>query len=172
MLKAENLGPADLKTFLQARKIPGDILHLEVPTPTVEAAAQAVGTLPERIVKSILFLVNGEPILTISCGPWRVDRRSIAAYYEVGRKKVKLASPETVLRETGFEVGAMPPFGHLYPLLTLMDKRVLEQPSVYAGGGAENALVHLYPEDILRVTKAEVLDLINPTNNLLDQGGT
>lgn len=76
-----------------------------------------------------------------------------------------------MLSETGFEVGAMPPFGHRYPLPTLMDKRVLQQPSVYAGGGAENALVHLSPEDILRVTRAEVIDLINPGGSLMNNGG-
>jgi prolyl-tRNA editing enzyme YbaK/EbsC (Cys-tRNA(Pro) deacylase) len=162
MTNPEPLDSADLETFMHLHAINGKFLHLEVPTPTVEAAAQAVGTSPNRIVKSILFLVNTEPILAISCGSLYVDRRSIAAFYKVGRKRVKLAYPETVLRETGFEVGAMPPFGHYHPLPTLMDQRVLEQPSVYAGGGAENALIHLSPEDILRVTGAEVMDLINP----------
>lgn len=171
MTKAKQLGPADLEAFMRANQIPGKILQLDAPTPTVDAAAQAVQTLPERIVKSILFMINGEPLLAISCGAWRVDQRAIALHMEVGRKRVKLASPQTVMTETGFEVGAMPPFGHRYPLPTLMDKRVLQQPSVYAGGGAENALVHLSPEEILRVTHAEVIDLINPGGTLTNSGG-
>jgi prolyl-tRNA editing enzyme YbaK/EbsC (Cys-tRNA(Pro) deacylase) len=56
----------------------------------------------------------------------------------------------------------MPPFGHLRKLDTLLDCSVLEQPEIYAGGGAENALVRLSPEDILRVTQAEVMDLVQP----------
>ncbi len=59
----------------------------------------------------------------------------------------------------------MPPFGHRIPLTTLMDKRVLEQPDVYAGGGAENTLIHLNPEDILETTRAQVMDLVKPTPN-------
>jgi prolyl-tRNA editing enzyme YbaK/EbsC (Cys-tRNA(Pro) deacylase) len=172
MTKAKQLGPADLEAFMRANQIPGKILQLEAPTPTVDAAAQAVLTLPERIVKSILFMINGKPLLAISCGVWRVEQRAIAVHMEVGRKRVKLASPQTVLAETGFEVGAMPPFGHRYPLPSLIDKRVLEQPSVYAGGGAENALVHLSPEDILRVTHAEVIDLIDPSSGLMEKGDT
>ena len=164
MTQLKTLGPTDLQAYMRAQEIPGEILRLEMPTPTVEAAARAVGTDPDHIVKSILFMVNGKPALTISCGPSHVDRRTLAAYYNVGRKRVKLASPETVRQESGYEVGAMPPFGHRNALPTLMDLRVLEKDSVYAGGGADNTLVRLSPQDIMRVTQAEIMDLLTPPN--------
>jgi prolyl-tRNA editing enzyme YbaK/EbsC (Cys-tRNA(Pro) deacylase) len=153
------LTPADLIEFMKQNAIPGEILHLTVPTPTVEAAAQAVKTKPQRIVKSILFLVDQVTVLAISCGLAHVDRRAISHHYQVGRKRVKLADPESVQQITGYDVGALPPFGHLVPLPTLLDQRVLEHPYVYAGGGAENALVRLNPQDILRVSGAQVIDL-------------
>ena len=156
---SQNLQPDDLQAYMRQHAIEGEILRLNVPTPTVEAAARAVGTTPDQIVKSILFLVGGEPVLTVTCGLGKVDRRAIAALYGVGRKKVKLASPDIVLDLTGYPVGAMPPFGHRCPLPTLLDQRVLEHDEVYAGGGAENALVRLVPQDILRATQARVLDL-------------
>ena len=164
-MEHRTLGPTDLEEYMQENNIPGEVLHLEVPTPTVMSAAQAVDTQPERIVKSILFMVAGLPVLAVTCGQSYVDRRVLAAVYSVGRKKVKLADPETVVRETGFEVGAMPPFGHRDPLPTWIDKRVLEQPYVFAGGGAENALVRLTPADIVNVTQAQVLDLLTPPGN-------
>jgi prolyl-tRNA editing enzyme YbaK/EbsC (Cys-tRNA(Pro) deacylase) len=144
---------------MQQHAIAGEILHLGTPTPTVETAAQAVGTQPEQIVKSLLFLVNDGPVLAIACGTQRVERRTISTRYGVGRKRVRLASAEAVLEIAGYEVGAMPPFGHRQPLTTLLDGQVLAHEEVYAGGGEENALVRLSPQDILRVTKAEVLDL-------------
>jgi Cys-tRNA(Pro) deacylase len=140
--------------------IAGEILRLDVPTPTVNDAAAAVGTQPHQIVKSILFLVNDQPVLAIASGNNRIDQRKIAGVYGVGKKKVKLAGPEMVLDFSGFEVGAMPPFAHQESIPTLLDKRVLEQPVVYAGGGAENVLLRLLPEDISRVTDAQVMDLI------------
>jgi len=154
------LTSTDLQSFMQQHSIAGEILHLSVPTPTVETAAQAVGTHPGQIVKSILFLVDSHPVLAITCGTQPVEQRAIASLYGVGRKRVKLASPQVVLDISGYEVGAMPPFGHRQPLPTLLDQRVLEQLVVYAGGGAENALVRLKPEDIQRVTQAKVLDLV------------
>jgi prolyl-tRNA editing enzyme YbaK/EbsC (Cys-tRNA(Pro) deacylase) len=57
-------------------------------------------------------------------------------------------------------VGAMPPFGHRQPLMTLIDPKVLDSAESYAGGGAENVLVRLNPKEILRATHAKVLDLL------------
>jgi prolyl-tRNA editing enzyme YbaK/EbsC (Cys-tRNA(Pro) deacylase) len=156
----QKLTASDLATFMREQGIAGEILHLHVPTPTVETAAQAAGTQVERIVKSILFMVEGEPVLAITSGTAHVDQRAIASRYAVGRKRVKLASAETVLEIGGYEVGAMPPFGHLRKLPTLLDRGVLKQPEVYAGGGDENALLRLSPEEILRVTQAQVMDLV------------
>ena len=157
---AEPLRPADLQAFMQQHAIAGEILFLEMPTPPVEAAARAVGASPNSIVKSILFLVDDQPVLAVACGNGLVDRRLIARRYGVGRKRVKLADPETVLRLSGYEVGAMPPFGHLQPLPTLVDPRLLEHDVVYAGGGAENALLRLHSAEILRLSGAEPMDLM------------
>lgn len=159
----ETLTPSELEKFMQAQDIFGEILYQTSMTQTVEAAAQAVGTIPERIVKSILFMIEEKSVLAITCGLAHVNRKAIANLYGVGKKKVKLAQPEIVLRETGFSVGAMPPFGHKYKLTTLIDRQVLEQPEIFAGGGAENVLVKLNPYDILNITNAHVMDL-KPSN--------
>lgn len=156
------LSTSDLQAFLQTHQIPGEILRLDVPTPTVAAAADAVGTHPGQIIKSILFLVDGDPVLTVTCGEERVDSRSVAAHRSVGRKRVKLADPKTVLEICGYEVGAMPPFGHLQPLPTLVDPSVLAQEEVYGGGGAENALLRFCPRAFLQFDYVQALDLHEP----------
>jgi prolyl-tRNA editing enzyme YbaK/EbsC (Cys-tRNA(Pro) deacylase) len=114
----------------------------------------------DQIIKSILFIVNGQPVLAIACGVSAINRRAIADLYGVGKKRIKLASPVTVLEISGYEVGAMPPFGHRQPLTTLVDRRVLDFADAYAGGGAENVLLQLNPQEILRVTRAKVMDLL------------
>lgn len=154
------LGVDELRTFLQACNIPVEIVHLDVPTPTVQTAAQAVGAHADQIIKSILFLANEHPILAIACGLSNIQRCAIADLYSISKKKVKLASPEMVLEISGYEVGAMPPFGHRQPLTTVIDQRVLTFTDAYAGGGADNVLLRLNPQDILRVTGAKVLDLL------------
>jgi prolyl-tRNA editing enzyme YbaK/EbsC (Cys-tRNA(Pro) deacylase) len=163
MMSNKILGPTHLAEYLQAHDIPGDILELDVPTPTVESAATAVGCHADQIVKSLLFFVRDKPVLAITSGPAHIERRSIAAHYQVGRKKVKLADPQTVLEETGFSVGAMPPFGHNSPLPTLIDQRVLDKDQVYAGGGSDQALLRISPQAILSAAQGTILDLLSYT---------
>ncbi len=154
------LTATDVQTFLDKRRVPGEILHLSVPTPTVQTAADALGVLPEQIVKSVLFLIHGEPVLAVACGTSRIDRRAIATQRNVGRKRVKLANAETVLRITGYPAGAVPPFAHRQPLPTLLDPSVLAHPEVYAGGGTGSAMLRVASQDILQTTQAEIVPLL------------
>ncbi len=162
LTELEMLGPDDLRTYMQRQGIPGEIVYLEVPTPTVQTAAEAAGVHLEQIVKSLVFLVKDEAVLAITCGTLQVERRAIAARFGVGRKKVKLADAETVLAATGYAVGSVPPFGHRKSLPTMLDQRVLEHEEVYAGGGGGSALVRLNSQDIFKFSMAEVVDLHSP----------
>lgn len=161
MPRAE-LSAADLEAYMQAHGIEGQIVFLESPTPTVETAAAAVKASPEQIVKSILFTIEGRPVLGVSCGTALIDRRVIGAHFGVGRKRVKMADAETVLEIAGYPVGTVPPFGHRQPLTTLLDEKVLAQQVVYAGGGAHNALVRLQAAGLPEWTQAVVMDLSRP----------
>ncbi len=144
---------------MEANGIPGEIIYVNTPTPTVESAAQAVGTQPSQIVKSVLFMIREEFVLAIATGTLLIKRRSIAAHFEVGRKQVKLASPEMVLSVTGYPIGTVPPFGHRSRLSTFIDQDLFKWEVIYAGGGAHNALVRLNPDDILLISGGQVLDL-------------
>jgi prolyl-tRNA editing enzyme YbaK/EbsC (Cys-tRNA(Pro) deacylase) len=148
---------AHLTAYLREHGLAGQVIHLSEPTPTVETAARAAGTTPERIVKSVLFLADGAPVLVVANGPARVDYKRLADHLGVTRKKLKLADAETVLALTGFPVGTVPPFGHATPLRTLLDPGVLAQSEVFAGGGAADALLRLAPAEIVRAARAEIV---------------
>jgi Cys-tRNA(Pro)/Cys-tRNA(Cys) deacylase len=60
---------------------------------------------------------------------------------------------------TGYEAGALPPFGHRKPIRTVIDPKVMVFERVYGGGGAINALLEMDPQDIKRLTNAEVVDV-------------
>ena len=150
----------DLIQFMEQNAIAGEILFLDAPTPPVEAAALALGTQPGQVAKSVLFTTPEGAVLAITCGTRRIERRAIAAACGVGRKKVRLANAETVLRVTGYPVGTVPPFGHPQPLRTIVDPRVLDQAQIYAGGGAHQAMLRLEnPQDLVRVSGAQILNL-------------
>lgn len=156
------LTPEYLEGYLHSKGLDGYILRLSTPTPTVESAAQAVGASTDDIVKSVLFTVEGKPVLAITCGTRAIDRRQIAKRFNVGRKKVKLADAATVLEVTGYPVGTVPPFAHRQQIFTLIDPQVLKHEIVFAGGGAVNALMRINPKLILAESGAEILNLHTP----------
>lgn len=154
----------DLAQYIEEEGIAAEIVFLEEITPTVEAAAEAVGVHPREIGKSLLFMIKeGEdeyrPLLVISNGLSRVGYKKLAAHLNVSRRRVRIANPRQVKAVTGYEVGTVPPFGHRQPLDTLLDESVVTLDEIYAGGGTINALVRLSVEELQRVLDAEVVDL-------------
>ena len=73
------LTPDDLQRFMDKHNISGEILFLDEPTLTVEAAAQVVKTQPEQIIKSVLFTINTKRVMAIAGGTRPIERRVIAA---------------------------------------------------------------------------------------------
>ncbi len=142
----------DLQTFIQAQQIEAEIVHLPEETPTVASAAAALNVEPRQIIKSVLFLADGEPLLVIANGTSRIARKQLADTIGMSRRRVKIASPEQVLAIGGFAVGTVPPFGHRTPFKTVVDSAVAEESLIYGGGGDINALLRLTPAELLRVT--------------------
>lgn len=164
------MSASHLQAYLHAHQVAAELLWLPEHTPTVEAAARVMGTTVERIVKSVVFVRDapGEgagplaerAVLVVANGLSRVDYRRVADCLGLSRRRLKLADADTVLALTGQPVGGVAPFGHPQPLRTLVDRRVLDQPEVIAGGGALDALLRLTPAELLRVTKGEVVEVV------------
>lgn len=154
------LTESDLEEFCRRHGVPARLHRLDVPTPTVPDAAAAVGTEPDRIVKSLVFLSRGEPLLVVAAGESRVSYPLLAAALGVSRKQVRFATPDEALLITGYRVGAMPPFGHRVELPTLVDEvTVPTEGAVFAGGGGLNALMEVDAAVLHEVTGARRLPL-------------
>ncbi|MEW5957585.1 MAG: YbaK/EbsC family protein [Chloroflexota bacterium] len=151
------LTSADLQRFIEKHQLEAAILPMAEQTLTVPDAARVLQVEPEQIIKSLVFVVYGQPLLVINNGVARVDQRKLAARLGVGRKQVRFASPEQALAITGYVVGSMPPFGHLQKLPTYVDPAVAGFEIIFGGGGDIDAMLRLTPAELLRVTGAELL---------------
>jgi Cys-tRNA(Pro) deacylase len=143
-----------------------DILGLGIPvvefgasTATAPEAAAAAGCELGAIVKSLLFLINGQPVLVLVAGDRMADHKKLAARFEVGKKRVKLADAETVLRVTGYEVGGVPPVGHPVRLPTLVDASLSRFETVWAAAGAHNAVFPIAFSKLVEITSGQVVAL-------------
>ncbi len=159
------LTPRNLQAYLENFSIPAEIVYPGVPTPTVAAAAQALGVQPDQIVKTVIFLVQGRPFVVYACGTRRVDAGRLADRLNVNRDAVKLANPDEVLELSGYQVGTVPPVGLKTPMSAYMDPAVLAQDVIYAGGGGIDALLRMSPEVLLRASRAEVAPMLEADQN-------
>lgn len=150
------LSPADLEAFCARRGVMATMHRLSEPTPTVPAAAAAIGVTPEQIVKSLLFLAGGQPVLVVAAGHGRVRYSLLARATGVGRKQLRFATPEQAIAITGYPVGAMPAFGHRTPLTTYVDDvSVPSSGALFMGGGGLSELLEVDAVDLLSVSAAQ-----------------
>jgi len=153
------MSSADLQRFIDLNNIAATILRLDEHTATVGDAARVLKVATDQIIKSLVFVAEGRPLLVINSGLARVDRRKLAAVLGIGRRRVKFATAEQALEITGFVVGSMPPFGHRQKLRTLTDPAATRQGTVFGGGGDLDAMMKLTSSELLRVTAAEVVEI-------------
>ena len=150
----------DLADFILDHDLQAEIIAPGAHMPTVDAAAAAMKVAPEQIFKSILFQAkDGQCVMVIACGNGRVDLGRIKAITSLDG--LKLAKPEVVLAMTGYPAGGTPPVGHREKFPVIVDVRVAAQEWGYAGGGQPESLVKIRSADIIRLTGAEVHDVIS-----------
>jgi Cys-tRNA(Pro) deacylase len=150
---------SDLQRFIDENEIAATIMSLGRHTLTVGDAARALAVETGQIIKTLVFHVEGEPLLGINNGLARVDRRKLAAYLQASRKRVKFVAPDQVFALTGYIVGSMPPFGHKQKLRTLIDPAVTQQKIIFGGGGEIDAMLRLTPDELLAATGGEITAL-------------
>jgi prolyl-tRNA editing enzyme YbaK/EbsC (Cys-tRNA(Pro) deacylase) len=141
---------ADLGLVVEAQTFPEG-------TRTAEDAANAIGCDVAQIVKSLVFLLDGSPVIALVSGSNRLDERRLAAALDgdtVGR-----ADADAVRVATGFPIGGVPPFGHATSLPTAIDDDLLAYDEVWAAAGTPRDVFAVAPADLVRVTAGIVAPL-------------
>ncbi len=136
-----------------------EIRQFDATTRTAEDAANAIGCSVGQIVKSLIFLVEGDAVLTLVSGPNRLDEKKLAALCGVGKKKVRRADADKVREVTGYSIGGVPPFGHATKLRTFIDEDFLQYDTIWAAGGTSNAVFAIAPDELSQVTEGQAATL-------------
>jgi prolyl-tRNA editing enzyme YbaK/EbsC (Cys-tRNA(Pro) deacylase) len=142
----------------------GLIHELPADTSTAEAAARAVGASQGSIVKSLIFLADGAPLLVLVSGDQRADVKRLRTILGLSKRRLRIAQPDQVLELTGFEVGGVPPVGHTPPLHTFIDQTLAQFDTVWAAAGTANAVFPIAYERLVAITGGLVVDLVEPAN--------
>lgn len=156
----EPLSSVDVQAALDALNLDIEVKFFDTSTATAQEAADAIGTEVGSIVKSIVFMVNGEqPVVILTAGDQKVDDRKIAKLYEVGRKKVRIATADQCVQYIGFLPGGVAPVGHRTQVPMWVDANLTRYAVVYAAAGTPNSIFPIPLETLIEVTGSQVADV-------------
>jgi prolyl-tRNA editing enzyme YbaK/EbsC (Cys-tRNA(Pro) deacylase) len=126
-------------------------------TKTAAAAAEAVGCELAQIVKTLVFVCDGEPVLALLPGDRRADPAKVAA--AVAARDARIATSEEVLAATGVEPGGVAPVPVPAGARVLVDRELFLHEIVWIGAGSPRHVAGLAPRDLARVAGAAPSDL-------------
>ncbi|WP_454915979.1 Cys-tRNA(Pro) deacylase [Xanthobacter sediminis] len=121
-------------------------------------AAEAIGEAPERVLKTLMALVDGRPACVIVPSDREVSMKKLAAAF--GGKSAQMMKPSEAERISGYKVGGISPFGQSRPPRVVVEEQALAHAYVFINGGQRGLQVRLDPRDVVRALGAIVAPVV------------
>jgi prolyl-tRNA editing enzyme YbaK/EbsC (Cys-tRNA(Pro) deacylase) len=149
MVNTEHPAVDRVREALRRHGLDPEIRWFDDATTTAQAAAEALGIPVGAIANSLIFTLDGEPLLVLTSGAHRVDADWLGKRLggTIGR-----ASKDVVKRATGQVIGGVAPVGHPSPVRTLVDVALAEFPVVWAAAGHAHTVFPTSFDELLLIT--------------------
>ena len=118
------------------------------------AAAEALGEAPQRVLKTLIALVDGKPVCVVLRSDREVSMKKLAA--ALGGKSAEMMKPAEAERVSGYKIGGVSPFGQNRKLRTAIDAEALVETYVFINGGQRGLQARLDPRDLAKLLDAVV----------------
>ncbi len=138
-----------IQDLLRELGMTGEVRQLADSTRTAREAAEALGVPVGAICSSLVFLLDGEPLLVLTSGAHRVDTALLG---ETLGGSITRADADAVRAATGQPIGGVAPVGHPAPLRTVVDVALREFDEVWAAAGHPHAVFPTTFDELVRVT--------------------
>lgn len=116
------------------------ILELDVSSATVELAAAALHCEPQRIAKTLSFMVDGHAVLVVAAGDVKIDNSKYKARFGT---KAKMLSPKEAETIVGHAVGGVCPFAVNEGVDVYLDVSLKRFETVFPACGSSNSAIKL-----------------------------
>ena len=126
------------------------------PAFTAQELAAAAHIPGKEVAKTVVVKLDGVMAMVVLPAPEMIRMNHLKA--ETGADRVELASEEEFKgRFPDCEVGAMPPFGNLYEMRTLVEESLTEDEDIAFNAGSHTELIKMSYSDFAELVEPEVL---------------
>lgn len=141
-----------VKKYFENTELEGKVLEFPTSSATVELAADAVGTEPDRIAKTMAFLLGNEAIVIVVSGLSRIDNKKFKAQFHTKAKMIPFAAVEEYL---GHPPGGVCPFALKEGVKVYLDVSLRAHKTVFPAAGSENSAIETTIDQLERFTSYE-----------------
>lgn len=143
--KVSTLSLERVKNYLGQFGLSDRIMEFDTSTATVELAAEAAGCEPERIAKTLAFMVDSKPVLVVAAGDVKIDNRKFKDEF---KSKAKMLSPTELIELVGHNVGGVCPFAIKDGVDVYLDNSLKRFETVFPACGTDNTTIELSLEEL------------------------
>lgn len=129
-----------VRTYFREQGIEERIRELAASSATVELAAAALGCEPQRIAKTLSFLVDGHAILVVAAGDAKIDNAKYKARFGT---KARMLAPQEAEEMVGHAVGGVCPFAVNEGVEIYLDISLKRFATVFPACGSSNSAIEL-----------------------------
>jgi len=148
---------ARVSAYAAERGIAIAVTRFPATTRTAQDAARAIGCAVAEIVKSLVFLADGAPVVVLCSGADRVDEGKLTTALRA--TGIRRATADEAKAATGFAIGGVPPFAHASGLRVIVDDGLLAFETVWAAAGLPDAVFPIAPATFLQLSGGTVADV-------------
>ena len=129
-----------VKAYFKEQGMEERILEFDTSSATVELAAAALHCEPQRIAKTLSFMVDGHAVLVVTAGDAKIDNSRYKAQFGT---KAKMLSPEEAEALVGHAVGGVCPFGVNEGVDIYLDISLKRFETIFPACGSSNSAIEL-----------------------------
>ena len=146
-----------LKQYLDEHKIKYLVIH-HSPAYTAQEVAEAAHISGKEMAKAVIVKIDGNLAMVVV--PATTPVKFHALQNELGVEKLELASESEFMSHfPGCEVGAIPPFGHLYDFNIYVDKQLASEAQIAFNAGNYSEVIQMAYTDYFRLVQPQVVNM-------------
>ncbi|OGK18620.1 hypothetical protein A3G67_02130 [Candidatus Roizmanbacteria bacterium RIFCSPLOWO2_12_FULL_40_12] len=144
--------------YLKDKGIQFEAVYLKEVPRTAQDVERLFGCPLEQVLKTLLFIGEKNPILTVLSGDKKVSLKKLENL--TGQKVLRMAKPNEVKELTGYPVGGVCPFAiDNDTIQKVIDEKVFTLENVNIGSGKAEIGIELASEDLKRIWDGKILNI-------------